>query len=786
MLRHYFLLALRNFRKFKSIFGINLLGLSLGLTTVILISMWVKDELSINRHYENSDRIFAVMTNHDNAGGIVTWGVTPAEMAEAMKAEFPQVELAAGVSPFIKGMIFDSGIDKLDAEGLFVDQDYLDMFKHEFITGNRSKALLGINSIALSESMAKNLFGTPENAIGKSLKWQVFDFSNEVEVTGVYRDFGSLDVEKPEFLMSFPFFKAMLGEGAHWDNFNSSTVVLLQKGTDEAAFNSQIASFIKDRAKGSNVTPFVQLYADTYLYGTYEGGKIAGGRINYVWIFSGIAIFILLIACINFMNLTTARSMARAKEIGVKKSMGASQSGIFGQFMIESLLLTFLALLIAILGVNLLQSAFNTLTLKDIHLDLKLGELLILLGIWIMTSLLAGIYPSLYLSKFKPVQIMKSNLKGSLGELIARKGLVVFQFAISMLLIIGVVVVSKQMSYIQSQNLGYNQAHLLRIPAESIPAIQMNTVLSQIKAVSGVENASSLTHPLVGLANSTIGLTWEGKNPDEQVKFENITVNMGLIETMEFEMLEGRTFSQEFGEENSKLILNEAAVKAIGFTEPVGQVLNLWGNDMEVIGVVKDFHFESLKETVKPAFIKYDPGFAQNIMVRINTTDHQSTIAEIMDVFRTVLGQKAEIAFMDESYQTLYIQEQRVSVLAEYFGLIAIFLSCLGLYGLAAFTAESRKKEIGVRKVLGASMAGILNLITLDFIKLVLISVVIAFPLGWYFANSWLETYAFQTNLSWWIFALSGLVLVLVALVTVGFQAYKAASSNPVNSLRSE
>lgn len=748
--------------------------------------MWVKDELSINRYHEKSDRIYTVMTNHDNSGGIVTIDVTPAGMAEAMEAELSQVELAAGVSPFIKGMIFDTGTDKLDAEGLFVDQDYLDIFSHEFIAGNRSKALLGINAIALSESMAKNLFGSPENAIGKSLKWQVFDFSNEVEVTGVYRDFGSLDVEKPEFLMAFPFFKAMLGEGAHWDNFNSSTVVLLQEGTDEAAFNSQIASFIKDRAKGSNVTPFVQLYADTYLYGTYEGGKIAGGRINYVSIFSGIALFILLIACINFMNLTTARSMARAKEIGVKKSMGASRRGIFGQFMVESLLLTLFALVIAMIAVSVLQPVFNKVTLKELSLSVGLKEILILLAFWVLTSFLAGIYPSLYLSKFKPVQIMKSHLKGSVGELLARKSLVVFQFAISMLMIIGVVVVSKQMNYIQNQNLGYNQSHLLKIPAESIPASQLNTVLSQIKAVPGVENASSLTHPLVGLANSTIGLTWEGKNPDEQVKFENITVNIGLIETMEFEMLEGRTFSQEFGEENSKLILNEAAVKAIGFTEPVGQVLNLWGNDMEVIGVVKDFHFESLKETVKPAFIKYDPGFAQNIMVRINTTDQQSTIAEITDVFRTVLGQKAEIAFMDESYQTLYIQEQRVSVLAEYFGLIAIFLSCLGLYGLAAFTAESRKKEIGVRKVLGASMVGILNLITLDFIKLVLISVVIAFPLGWYFANSWLETYAFQTNLSWWIFALSGLVLVLVALLTVGFQAYKAASSNPVNSLRSE
>lgn len=786
MLRHYLLLAIRNFSKFKSIFAINLLGLTLGLTTVILIALWVKDELSINRHHEHSDRIYSVMTNHDNSGGMVTWNLTPARMPEAMKAAFPQVELAAGVSPFIKGLAFESDREKIESEGFFVDQDYLDMFSYEFIVGNPSKALTGINAVALSESLANALFGSPQNAIGKSLKWQIFDFGSEVEVTGVYQDFGAFDVEKPEFLMAYPFFLQMLGEGAHWDNYNTSTLLLLREGTAISSFNSQIASFIKDRAEGSNVTPFLQLFADTYLYGTYEEGKVVGGRINYVWTFSGIALFILIIACINFMNLTTARSLARAKEIGVKKSMGASRTGIFGQFMVESLLLTLFALLMALLAVYFLQPIFNQVTLKELGLNWNGEELLLLAGIWGLTSLIAGIYPSLYLSRFKPIQIMKSNLKGSLGELLARKGLVIFQFGISMLLIIGVVVIGKQMNYIQNQNLGYDQSHLLKIPSESIPKSEINTILEQLRATPGVENASSLTHPLVGLASSTIGLTWEGKNPDEQVKFENITVNFGLIETMDFELLEGRSFSPEFGEEKAKLILNEAAVKTIGFGEPVGQLVNLWGEDMEVIGVVRDFHFESLKETVKPAFFKYDPDFAQNIMVRIHAENQQQTLAEITEVFQALLGQNPSLSLMDESYQTLYLQEQRVAVLADYFGLVAIFLSCLGLFGLAAFTAESRKREIGVRKVLGASLGEILGLITRDFIYLVGVSVLIAIPLGWYFANSWLETYAYQTSLSWWIFAGSGLLLLLISMVTVGVQAYKAASANPVHSLKSE
>ena len=412
--------------------------------------------------------------------------------------------------------------------------------------------------------------------------------------------------------------------------------------------------------------------------------------------------------------------------------------------------------------------------------------ILILLGIWLLTSFLAGIYPAVYLSKFKPVEVMKSNIKGSFGELLARKGLVVFQFAISLLLIIGISVIGKQMSFIQDQNLGYNQSQLLQINASTVNPNQLQSFLAELNDTPGVENASSLSHPLVGLNSATIGLTWEGKNPEEQVKFENVSVNMGLIETMGFELVGGRAFSPEFGEEESKIILNEAAVRTIGFDDPVGQIVNLWGEDKEVIGVIKDFNFESLKETVKPAFLKYDPGFAQRLMVRIEPQNQQETIARIDALFVKQTAQPMDYSFMDEDYQSLYASEQRVSKLAKYFGVMAIFLSCLGLFGLAAFTAEKRKKEIGVRKVMGASTFSILTLVSKDFVQLILVSIIIAVPLAWYFANNWLKTYAYQTSLSWWIFAGSGFLLVLIAVITVGVQAFKAASANPVNSLKSE
>ncbi|TDK43522.1 FtsX-like permease family protein [Algoriphagus formosus] len=787
MLNHYLKLALRNFSNKKGIFAINLFGLTTGLVTLLLITSWVRSELGVLKGHEKGEYIYQVLTNHDNSAGINTIPVTPGRMAEAMRDEYSQIDVVTGMSPYIEGVSFESVAEKTTTNGFFVDQEFFEIFTVNMIAGSSSGALEDQNSVVISESLALKMFDSPEEAIGKTLAWKVFSFSNEVEIKGVYRDFTEKEiVDEAHFLLNYDYFLGMLGDGVHWDNYNGQAIALMNPGVDINEFNNSFVNFIKDREEGSNVTPFLQAYEDMYLHTSYEAGKVAGGKINYIYIFSAIALFILLIACINFMNLTTARAMSRVKEIGVKKTMGANRTGLFAQFMTESLLLTGMALIIAVVLMYILMPFFNSVTGKLLNISFGIKEVAILIGIWIFTSMIAGIYPSVYLSKFRPMQVLRSTAKGSFGELLARKGLVIFQFSISLLLIIGITVISRQMSFIQNQNLGYNQTQIIQISANDFETSKANSFLEQLRKLPGVENASSLSHNLVGLSSSTIGLRWEGKDETEQVKFENITVNLDLIETMGFKVMEGRSFSSDYGQEREKLILNEEAVKTIGLENPIGEVLNLWGNDMEVIGVVKNFNFESLKETVKPAFLKYDDEFATKFMVRIQSKNQDQTLAEVADLYQENTGLAMDYSFLDEDFQSLYNSEKRIASLSKYFGGIAILLSCLGLFGLATFTAEKRKKEIGVRKVMGASIPSILRLVTKDFLQLIFLAILLSVPLGWYLSYNWLNDYAYKTNLSWWIFVGSSLLLVLIALLTVGYQAFQAARNNPVNSLKSE
>jgi len=788
MLKHYLILSIRNFRKQKTTFLINLLGLSFGLACVILIYMWIQDEVGMNGYHEQKDQLYQVLTNHDNEGGIVTHGYGPGLLADAMETELPEVEIASATSPFIEDMSFSYGLENIGVDGLFVEQDLFSMFTIPVLSGNPSTMLTDINSVAISESMARKLFRDPEKAVGKSLKWQILDFSNEVTVSGVYRDFPHTATVRPEYLLSFDYFLKMLGEGnVHWDNHNTMNYLLLKPGTDIDAFNQKIRSFIQTKLPDSNVGLMVQIYADTYLHGTYENGKVAGGRIQYVYLFSIIALLVLVVACINFINLATAKAIGRSKEVGIKKAIGADRRQLIYQFLFEVALLTTLGLIISLVLVYLLLPQFNDITQKHLSLYLSLDQWMIIAGIGLLTALFSGMYPAFYLSGFKPSSVLKGIQRGTFGEMLARKGLVVFQFSVSLLMIIAILVVGKQIAFVKQQNLGYQRENILNVAPYGLSGQRLDTFLERVKNIPGVEQASGIFHSLTGAGSSTIGLTWPGKDPESNVKFENITVNFDLIETLNMTMLEGRAFSREYGDETSKIILNESAVDIIGFEDPVGKTVNLWGNDMEVIGVVKDFNFESLREHVKPAFLKYSKDAAQHLFIRVSNEHLQTTLKEIGTLYHTVNPSGTfEYTFQDENYQSQYEAEQRIETLAMYFGGLAILISCLGLFGLAVFSGEKRRKEIGVRKVLGASIGTIVKLMTGEFARLIMVAIAVSIPLAWWMGRQWLAGFAYRTSLDWWIFVFAGLLVMLIAILTVGTQAFRAASANPVNSLRDE
>ncbi len=487
------------------------------------------------------------------------------------------------------------------------------------------------------------------------------------------------------------------------------------------------------------------------------------------------------------MNLSTARASRRLKEVGVKKAIGAKKSTLVGQYLSESTLMAFISLGVALLLVLLMLPQFNVITEK--HLTLSFDPLFIsvLLGIVLFTGLVAGSYPALYLSKFNPAVVLKGRLTGFIGEAWARKGLVMFQFTLSIILIVSVWVVYQQISFIQTRNLGYNKDNIVIIFSEGVVNEKPETFIEELKKIQGVVNASSTGHDMTGHNGGTYGIEWTGKDPNDRTEFERVSVNYGFIELMGIDMKEGRTFSKDFGDEESTIIFNEAGIKFMGMQDPIGKKVKLWDKDVEIIGVAKDFNFESFHEVVKPLFFFLNVKNSRNIMVRIEKGREQETIARL-ELFYKEFNPGFPLAyrFLDEDYQELYRSERQVATLSKYFAGLAILISCLGLFGLAAFTAERRVKEIGIRKILGASNAGIIYLLSGEFTKMVLAAIAIALPASWFLASKWLEGFVFHIDLQWWFFGGSGLVALLIAWLTVGVQTFKAARINPTECLRSE
>ena len=787
MFKHNLLLIYRNFKRFKSTFFINLIGLSTGLACVLLIYLWVNDELSVDKFNENDSRLFRAMEHRVKSGGIWTSPTTPGPLAEALVEDMPEIEYVVPTTQ-PQSYLLSLGDKNVSAVGRYVGNHFFKTFSYDLIEGDAGKVLSDKNSIVISDVLARKLFNTTDNLIGKTVEFQ---HETSFQVSGVFKSMPSNATDQFEFVLTFEKFREYRDWLKSWGNTGLLTMVLLKPDVDVNAFNAKIADYVKVKTEGqiTHRTLFLKNYSENYLHGKYENGVVVGGRITYVKLFSLIAIFILIIACINFMNLSTAKASRRIKEVGIKKAIGAGRKALIVQYLGESILMSFLSLLVAILLVDIFLSQFNVITGKQLSLQLDSTMILLFTGAMLFTGLLAGSYPALYLSGFNPASVLKGKFSSSFGEAWARKGLVVFQFTLSIIFIVSVLVVYKQIEFVQSANLGYEKEDLIYFPLKGAlsEVKSQESLIEEMKGVPGVSNVSSTSHTLTGHNSGTSGVVWEGKDTEDKTEFENITVNYDMIETMGVEMKEGRTFSRQHGMDTSAIIFNQKAIDFMGLKDPIGKVVKLWGEDVQIIGVTNDFHFESLHEDVKPVFFRLDTRDTYLLMARLQAGKESEALGAIQTLCQKFNpGFPFEYKFVDEVYQSQYASEQRVATLSRYFAGLAILISCLGLFGLASFTAERRRKEMGIRKILGSSEFNIVYLISSDFTKIVFVSIIIALPLSFIAMRYWLEDFVYKIELQWWFFIGAGALALVISWMTVGMQAVKAARVNPTKCLKEE
>jgi len=788
MFRNHLKIAWRYLVKDKQFTFLNVLGLSAGLACTILIYLWVHDEMSVDKFFEKNNQIYQLMEHRKVAGQTAISDESSGMLGEVLAAQMPQIEYAAVLAPpdWFQKFTLTAGDKNIKAKGQYAGKDYFNIFSFKLIDGKKSQVLTDKSSIVISGELARKLFGATENLIGKAIRFQ---HERDFFISGIFEKPSSHSSQQFDFVLSFEYMKDAYPWVKTWNNTGPHNFVLLKKGTDINAFNKKIADVVAKNSNDTTRSALAMKFSDNYLLNSFSHGSRTGGKMEYVKLFSLIAIFILLIACINFMNLSTAKASKRMKEVGIKKVIGAGRKQLIFQFLVESIILAAIGMIIALAVVWALLPQFNQLTGKEIKLSYDPALVLTLAVIILITGLLSGSYPAIYLSGFKPISILKGKVQSSFAEVSSRKGLIVFQLTLSALLIVSVLVVYQQIHFIQTTNPGYNKDNVIRFNSEGKIQNSEDAFIAELKKISGVVNASYTWHEMIGRNYGDYGLSWEGKDPNEADYVEGFGGGYDFVETMGMQIAGGRSFSRNYGDEVSKIILNEAAVKLMRLKDPVGKTITYGVQPMQIIGIVKDFHFESLHEPVKPCFISLEGqgNVWDKIMVRIKGGQQAETIAAIQRLYESINpGFPFDYNFLDEAYQKQYLTETRVGILSKYFAALAILISCLGLFGLAAFTAQKRQKEIGIRKVVGASVNSIAVMLSKDFLKLTIIAVLIAFPLAWWAMNYWLQSFAYRINIGPLVFLIAGASVILITLLTVSFQAIKAAIANPVKSLRTE
>lgn len=808
MLKNYFITAWRNLIKRKAFSFINIAGLSIGISVCFIIMLYVQDELNFDRFNKNADRIVRLVFKADiNGGKIYEANVMP-QVASAMTKDYPEVEDATRLRVAGAPKISYKGRNFRDDELVFVDPNFFSIFTLPLIEGDVKTALKEPNTLVITKAAAKKYFGN-ENPIGKTL---VFTSNNNepFKVTGL------IDKVPVNSHFQFDLFGSMTGlneaKSDSWMGSNFFTYILLKPGSDYKKLEAKLPGMVEKymgpqiqqqmgvsleqfRKKGNGLGFVLQPLTSIHLYSHSNYELTSPGNVMYVYIFSAIAIFMLLIACINFINLSTASASKRAKEVGVRKVIGSGRLQLVKQFLLESALLTFFALLISYGLIQFLLPVFNDISGKDLSFEFEIRIIAAFIGLGVFVSIVAGMYPAFFLSSFKPASVLKGKFTGGNNSFGLRSSLVVFQFFISVALIVGTIVVWQQMKYIQHKNLGYNKEQLLTI--SNSWALGKNERIYKEKMLKDprIVNATISAYKPAGPSGNNNALAYPSGRDNEMMRTLEYQVDEQYIPTLGMQLAAGRNFSRDLATDSTAMIVNETAAKAFGWgvNDAIGKTIvrkiDKEGKGMDIpfhiVGVVKDFNFKSLHEPITPLLMVL--GQDWGLIFKIKTTDIPGLLSAMKKEWANFqTDEPFTYAFMDNLYNKTYVAEQKTSAILNIFSALTIFVSCLGLFGLITYTAEQRTKEIGIRKVLGADVSQITGMLSKDFIKLVCIAILIAFPISYWAMNKWLQNFAYRINTSWWMFVASGVIALLIALITVSFQAIKAATANPVNSLRME
>lgn len=788
MLQHNLLITLRGFARHKTSFLINLIGLSTGLAASLLIFLWVSDERSVDTFHEKSDQLYWVMNNFQMNDDIITWDYTSGKIASTFIEEFPEVEDAVRMgNHFFRPLGIVTAKDKnLEIEGRFASPNLFEVMSYNLLVGNPETVIESKESVVISEDLAIRLFDSVEGALNQTLEWENRFFDKGLTITGVFQSPPENATDQFDAVISYDLLVDRDEWADHWKGGYARTFLTLKKGTDIAAFNQKIENFLDDKLENDRSNLFVTPYADQYLHGKYESGLRAGGRIENVRLFTLISLLILAIACINFMNMSTAQASLKMKEIGVKKTIGANRSSLIWQFLSEAVLLSFLATVLAVIVVNLTLPQFNIIADKQIALNLS--ELLpALFGIVFITGLVAGSYPAFYLSAFKPIAVLKGKMTNIKGDEFVRKGLVITQFTLSIVFIVGVIVINKQIEFTQSKDLGYNREQVITFESKGLTEESFPPFIGALKEIPGVINASNMAGTFLWGNDNGSGF-WMEENPEVRMHiFKSPKIGFNVIETLGLEIVAGRSYNQDFADNEHHILLTESAVALFGLTDPVGTTMKYADDETrQIIGVVKDFQYGSIHQKIEPLIFRFRD-WGRNCIVKIQPGTEITTLERI-DALYSEFHPKYdfEATYLDDEYQALYNSENQVASISNYMAGIAIIISCLGLFGLAAFTAQRRTKEIGIRKILGASQMTVIRLLTSSFTKTILLAILVSLPLGYFLADNWLQNFAYAIELKWWFFAIAGTSALIIAWFTVGLQTLKASMINPAQCLRNE